>query len=460
METARKRPVHTEQSKKDEAKEKENLLKIIDNKSAKNPSCSMLKNCVTVKCILSVFTITAILAVYYRTNVMDFVPFFHKCDLPLKYSIIFDAGSTGSRIHIFSFYNDSGNFLLEKEIFEEVTPGLSSYAKNPIEAARSLIPLMEIAEKNVPKELQSSTSLALYATAGLRLLKETKADDILQEIKTLLKKYKFQVSHNAVSIMSGKNEAVMGWIAMNYLLDRLQDMKDTVALMDLGGGSTQITFLASDPNTLNAHPHDLKTLNLYGHNVTIYAKSYLGRGLMEARLNILGGKEDDIKHVSEATPELFLKSPCIADNYSTKWKYRGVNYVVIGQENAFNRNFESCFILIQPLTYVIFKPKELQTMELFAISYFNDRAHDSGLIDIETGGRMQVVQFYNKAKHFCDKKNDEHPLLCLDLSYITALLWKGYGIDGLREINLFKKIRDVETSWCLGAAIIQLMDDK
>lgn len=49
------------------------------------------------------------------------------------YGIMFDAGSTGSRIHIFKFKqaNDGQPFHLLDEKFEQVKPGLSSYAENP-----------------------------------------------------------------------------------------------------------------------------------------------------------------------------------------------------------------------------------------------------------------------------------------------------------------------------------------
>lgn len=44
-----------------------------------------------------------------------------------------DAGSTGSRVLAFSFHKSylDGQLILDKELFEEIKPGLSSYAKDP-----------------------------------------------------------------------------------------------------------------------------------------------------------------------------------------------------------------------------------------------------------------------------------------------------------------------------------------
>lgn len=53
------------------------------------------------------------------------------------YGLMIDAGSTGTRIHIFEFSHDTKNpaspFKLENEIFMEVKPGLSDYAQRPVE---------------------------------------------------------------------------------------------------------------------------------------------------------------------------------------------------------------------------------------------------------------------------------------------------------------------------------------
>lgn len=48
------------------------------------------------------------------------------------YGIIFDAGSTGSRIHVFKFVKSgSSDWNFQDELFEHIQPGLSSYAEAP-----------------------------------------------------------------------------------------------------------------------------------------------------------------------------------------------------------------------------------------------------------------------------------------------------------------------------------------
>ena len=138
----------------------------------------------------------------------------------VQYALTIDAGSTGSRIHVYKFHNCGPSPELEYETFKMLNPGLSSYAGDPTAAAASLDPLLEEAKRVVPSELWKCTPVEVKATAGLRLLGTQESDAILDEVRNRLEtNWDFVVpNEKAVEIMDGKDEG-------GYLVGRLIELR-------------------------------------------------------------------------------------------------------------------------------------------------------------------------------------------------------------------------------------------
>lgn len=64
-----------------------------------------------------------------------------------------------------------GRLVLDKEIFREVKPGLSSFVDNPKEGANKIGQLLDEAKNFIPTHLWSNTPLVLKATAGRMSMK-------------------------------------------------------------------------------------------------------------------------------------------------------------------------------------------------------------------------------------------------------------------------------------------------
>jgi guanosine-diphosphatase len=119
-----------------------------------------------------------------------------------------DAGSSGSRIHAYKFNYCKATPELEKELFEQLQPGLSSYGDDAQGAAESLDPLLNAAMKEIPKFLHKSTPIAVKATAGLRVLGSVKSENILEAVRhRLVTKYPFPIiKEEGVAVMEGADE--------------------------------------------------------------------------------------------------------------------------------------------------------------------------------------------------------------------------------------------------------------
>src|SRR5271168_1351857 len=86
----------------------------------------------------------------------------------VQYVLMIDAGSTGSRIHVYKFNNCGAIPELESEEFkmsEKSVGGLSKYKDDPIAAAKTLDALMAVAMEHVPEKLKRCSPVAVKATA-------------------------------------------------------------------------------------------------------------------------------------------------------------------------------------------------------------------------------------------------------------------------------------------------------
>uniref|UniRef100_A0A4X1V752 nucleoside diphosphate phosphatase n=1 Tax=Sus scrofa TaxID=9823 RepID=A0A4X1V752_PIG len=240
------------------------------------------------------------------------------------YGIMFDAGSTGTRVHIFQFSQQPGEVpTLTHETFKARKPGLSAYADDVEKSTPGIQELLNVAKRDVPYELWKVTPLVLKATAGLRLLPGEKAQKLLQNVKEVFKASPFLVGDDCVSIMNGTDEGVSAWITVNFLTGSLRTPgKGSVGMLDLGGGSTQITFLPRLQGTLQTSPPGyLTSLQMFNRTYKLYSYSYLGLGLMSARLAVLGGEEGKPAEGGEE-----LVSPCLSPGFEGEWEHAKITY--------------------------------------------------------------------------------------------------------------------------------------
>ncbi|NXP65885.1 ENTP5 diphosphohydrolase, partial [Chloropsis cyanopogon] len=404
----------------------------------------------------------------HSNRVMWFQDFFppNVCPINAKantfYGIMFDAGSTGTRIHIYTFVQKSPENLpeVEGEIFESVKPGLSAYADQPEKGAETVKTLLDMAVDAVPPHLWKKTPVVLKATAGLRLLSEEKAQALLSEVvKEVFEESPFLVPEDSVGIMDGSHEGIIcalgAVLSMVLFAGQLSSQsQQTVGILDLGGASTQITFLPRFEETLKETPGDfLTSFEMFNSTYQLYTHSYLGFGLKAARLATLGALN------MEVVDGQMFRSSCLPKHLEAEWHFGGVKYQYGGNKEG-ETGFKPCYLeVLKVVKGKLHQPDEIRGSSFYAFSYYYDRAADTNLIDYERGGVLKVRDFERKAKEVCDnmeRYNSASPFLCMDLTYITALLKEGFGFRDNTVLKLTKKVNNIETSWTLGATFYLL----
>lgn len=423
----------------------------------------------------------------------------------VQYALMIDAGSTGSRIHVYRFNNCGSTPELEDELFKQTAKkeggsGLSSYKGDADGAAKSLDVLMDAAVKEVPDEYKSCTPVAVKATAGLRKLGPEMSDAILAAVRNRLEtEYPFPVlsaEKGGVEVMDGKDEGVYAWITTNYLLGKIggPDKTPTAAVFDLGGGSTQIVFQPTFPNLKGggmpekmAEGDHKYELSFGGRKFDLYQHSYLGYGLMAARENlhkvVVESMHSEHKESTEWLSHPIL-NPCIAPGMtrevtvemgkghalgsSVKVKMAGPKKGAPAQCRALAektlKKDASC--TLQPCAFNgVHQPSLAKTFsreDVYLFSYFYDRTFPLGMPESFTLNELKDLAHRVCSGeeswdvfHSIEGAVDElkgRPESCLDLNFMFALLHTGYEMPMDREVKIAKKIKGNELGWCLGAS--------
>lgn len=397
-----------------------------------------------------------------------------------SYAVIFDAGSSGSRVHVYCF--DENLKLVpigqEIELFVQKKPGLSFYAKDPKEAAKSLNSLLEKAESVVPEELRGKTPVRVGATAGLRQLGIETSEQILQAVRDILHdKSSLKFKSDWVSVLDGTQEGAFQWVTINYLLGNLgKKYSNTVGVVDLGGGSVQMAYAISDseagkaPKPTAGEDEYVKELFLKGTKYYLYVHSYLRYGLLAARAEIL--KVADGPH-----------SDCVLNGYHGTYKYgdnqfpasaspSGSSYTKCRSDavKALKHDETTCTHLKCTFGGVWNGGGGDGQKSLFVASFFFDRAAEAGFVDANLPvAKVKPSDFEEAAKRACKLSveeakgiytnlgEDNLPYICMDLVYQFTLLVDGFGLEPWQDITLVKKVKYgnslVEAAWPLGSAI-------
>lgn len=134
------------------------------------------------------------------------------------YGIVFDAGSSGTRIHVYTWQTGGGgaknDFDLVSDDLLKIKPGLSAFKDTPAKAGASLAPLIEFAKAKVPADQAATTPIFLMATAGLRMVGESAKDAILASVCDYLTTTGYLFRREWATLLGGRDEGLYGWVTV------------------------------------------------------------------------------------------------------------------------------------------------------------------------------------------------------------------------------------------------------
>ncbi|KAG8572833.1 hypothetical protein GDO81_012179 [Engystomops pustulosus] len=407
----------------------------------------------------------------------------------LKYGIVLDAGSSRTTVYVYQWPAEKENNTgVVSQAFKcNVNgPGISGYASEPENAAKNIDSCMKKVISVIPFNQQNSTPLYLGATAGMRLLmlkNESAAQGVLTSIENYFKTQPFDF--RGAKIITGQEEGVYGWITVNYLMGNFlekniwstwvrPDGAETTGALDLGGASTQISFI---PEKSEQNPNNTLEVTLYGYKYNVYTHSYQCYGRDESEKRLLAS----LAQSSQGKP--YVENPCYPRNYRVNLtmnhifgslcsaSYRPatynaehlINFVGRGEpaqcmekvSNLFN--YKSCHGKQDCSFDDVYQPKVKGGFSAFSGFYYTASA-------LNLTGNFHLNEFNSSMSSFCSQEWSKLPQIlsrfnetyarsyCFSANYIYNLLVDGYKFDSdsWPQILFQKEVGNSSIAWSLG----------
>ncbi|TFY77252.1 hypothetical protein EWM64_g6762 [Hericium alpestre] len=126
---------------------------------------------------------------------------------------------------------------------------------------------------------------------------------------------------SSVRIITGEEEGLFGWIAVNYLMDGFgprDEDRTTYGFLDMGGASTQIAFEPSKEEREKGQNFiDVRLRLMGGEEIRhwVFVTTWLGYGTNQARERYVGQAIDDFeqRRVSSGGADI-IEDPCLPKN--------------------------------------------------------------------------------------------------------------------------------------------------
>ncbi|KAI0210781.1 Ectonucleoside triphosphate diphosphohydrolase 1 [Lamellibrachia satsuma] len=412
----------------------------------------------------------------------------------VEYAVVIDAGSTGSRVRVYNWH-EQPMYWTKLPRFNMTTnykanPGISSFAKNFDGLSRHIGDLVAHAKRNVPETQTAETPIYLMATAGMRLLLEAEADAVMAKIHLLLSDkslnpFKFRRIQSRV--LSGEEEGVFGWLAVNYLNNLFQieggpfgegtsrssrtgkheeEHPDSWGIVELGGASLQIAFIPAGSLLANKFP--VKVLGTY---YPLYVHSYLGYGQQQILRKITDHLLASASGSAAGSAKV-INNPCmLKDDIKT----HTVNDIAI--EFRGTGNPAACRVIFRSILTEgdcspkpcglghVYQPTIPSDKMFFELSAFAHTIKAIGILD-DRSPTHTLSRIIDATSRYCNKTVDSvkretgrnGDFLSVDCTigvYMEVLFKDVYRFKATAKFSSGFKINGGEPEWPLGAVIYE-----
>ena len=277
--------------------------------------------------------------------------YFVSFSVSLSKVLIFDAGSSATRIYGYQ-YENAENISSFSTLYEinstqnafEKTEDTTFYdiatSESAIETIMTSL-IKNYADLQIPESQRPNVLLLIYATGDVRKLPQEKQDEIVNKVYEYAKtNTTYRVEKENVRILNGVEEGIFGWISVNQLLGNFDNRTETKPVYEIGGSSAQIVFEltenADDP-LLKDFVHNTK---IGKESYNLFSYSFLGFGCDNAAVTLH-------RKLLEQQEGPEYESPCVYTGFKLPLTIDDKEYTFVG-----NVDYDKCYDLISNEVYI------------------------------------------------------------------------------------------------------------
>ncbi|WOH10566.1 hypothetical protein DCAR_0730035 [Daucus carota subsp. sativus] len=430
------------------------------------------------------------------------------------FTVVLDCGSSGTRVNVYewrkggylsnsdlpvlihSYPDDSvkidGEFSQKGGCFYhcvQTEPGLDKFLGNFSGVRESVEPLIHLAELWVPLERHGETPIFVLATAGLRRLQADDAKKILKDVEDVVTGHGFMFKESWIRVLSGKEEAYYGWVALNYQMGIFGNLSrlHSLGLLDLGGSSLQVVTEVDGPrrneNVLRAKIGSIE------HWILAYSLPAFGLNEGFDRTVVMLSHTQALKEGSHGTVE--VSHPCLSSGFVKNYTCGGCfrkkvsdikDFSTLSRENEAHSvilvgdpNWEKCKGLSRAVAVNFSNPdwSHLDNGSVCSLSFINGkdvlyhegRDHSSARFHALSGfyavynilnlsPRANLTKIWEKGQQLCERSwtgsNNYAEQYCFKVPYLASLFEDALCVADKEII-----FGPGNISWTLGAGLME-----
>ena len=319
------------------------------------------------------------------------------------------------------------------------------------------MPLLAFAQASVPFEARNATPIVLFGTAGVRMLHSAVQEAIYASALHTCERSGFRIDRSSFRTLSGEDEGYYGWLALALLAQHTPEASHVLGGLDLGGGSTQLSFVDMQVSGVLG-----TSTGLHRARERAFSRSHLGFGNRAALARV----EAALRAPSDSRHE--RAQPCFFRGYS----YAGTD----GARFVGSSDPRRCAELIGEL----FLPDATPRFErgrpppmgvafygmsafFFIVNYLSFMKVLPGMPSPTLGAIREAAEalcampWTEVSAGPIDPYTtaEKLPMRCFDALYVVSLLEHGYGFaPGGNQVHFVEKLGNGVPDWPLGAALI------